>query len=74
MTAGVGARLLTLVLTQFAFWWAVPHPDRTPLGSSIAGVLYLPLAAWGPLLAVVTLAHHRRHRAAGALAEVAPPQ
>ncbi|MFD3353452.1 hypothetical protein [Streptomyces fradiae] len=65
VTASLGAVALTLVLTQFAFWWAFPHPDMTPFGSTIAGILYLPMVAWGPLLAAVALDHHRRHRAAG---------
>ncbi|MFI6893501.1 hypothetical protein ACIBM4_05230 [Streptomyces sp. NPDC050256] len=64
VTASLGAVALTLILTQFAFWWAFPHPDMTPLGSTIAGILYLPLVAWGPLLAAVALNHHRRHRTA----------
>ncbi|MGN5635589.1 hypothetical protein [Streptomyces sp. AC154] len=62
VAAGVGAGLLTLLLAQFAFWFAFPHPDMTPLGSTVAGILYLPLVAWGPLLAAVTFAHHRRRR------------
>ncbi|MFD3326590.1 hypothetical protein [Streptomyces sp. NPDC058701] len=65
VVAGLGAGALTLTLTQFAFWWSFPHPDMTPLGSTIAGILYLPLIAWGPLLAAVTIAHHRRYRAGG---------
>ncbi|MEU9204689.1 hypothetical protein [Streptomyces sp. NPDC048332] len=65
VTASLGAVALTLILTQFAFWWAFPHPDMTPLGSTVAGILYLPLVAWGPLLAAVALNHHRRHRTAG---------
>uniref|UniRef100_A0AAU1M436 ABC transporter permease n=1 Tax=Streptomyces sp. NBC_00148 TaxID=2903626 RepID=A0AAU1M436_9ACTN len=65
VAASLGAAVLTLLLAQFAFWWAFPHPDMTPLGSTIAGILYLPLVAWGPLLAAVTLDHHRRRRAAG---------
>ncbi|MGK5734161.1 hypothetical protein [Streptomyces sp. URMC 124] len=63
--ASLAAGALTLILTQFAFWWAFPHPDMTPFGSTVAGILYLPLVAWGPLLAAVTIAHHRRRRAAG---------
>ncbi|MEU5714989.1 hypothetical protein AB0G71_04205 [Streptomyces sp. NPDC020403] len=65
VTASLGAAALTLILAQFALWWAFPHPDMTPLGSTIAGILYLPLVAWGPLLAAVTLDYHRRRRAAG---------
>ncbi|GAA2259787.1 hypothetical protein GCM10010430_49790 [Kitasatospora cystarginea] len=66
VAAGLGAGVLTLVLTQFAFWWAFPHPNMTPFGNTVAGFLYLPLVAWGPLLAAVTIAHHRRRRVAGA--------
>ncbi|MFJ4585619.1 hypothetical protein [Streptomyces echinatus] len=66
MAAGLGAGALTLVLSQFALWWAFPHPNMTPLGNTVAGFLYLPLVAWGPLLGAVTIDYHRRRRAAGA--------
>lgn len=66
VTAGLGAGALTLGLTQFALWWAFPHPDMTPLGNTLAGFLYLPLVAWGPLLAAVTIDYRRRRRVAGA--------
>ncbi|MCX5380098.1 hypothetical protein [Streptomyces sp. NBC_00091] len=61
--AGVGAAVLTLVWTPFAFWWLVPHPDMTASGAALVGFLYLPLAAWGPLLGALTLSYRRRHRA-----------
>ncbi|WP_033819504.1 hypothetical protein [Kitasatospora sp. MBT63] len=60
VAAGLGAGALTLFLSQFALWWAFPHTDMTPLGSTIAGFLYLPLVAWGPLLGAVTIDYHRR--------------
>ncbi|AJC54245.1 hypothetical protein GZL_01649 [Streptomyces sp. 769] len=66
VAAGLGAGALTLGLTQFALWWAFPHPNMTPLGNTIAGFLYLPLVAWGPLLAAVTIDYHRRRRVTGA--------
>ncbi|MHA7962311.1 hypothetical protein ACX9I7_31755 [Streptomyces sp. L500] len=62
VAAGLGAGVLTLGLAQFAFWWAFPHPGMTPGGNTLAGLLYLPLVAWGPLLAAVTLDYRRRRR------------
>ncbi|MFG2181513.1 hypothetical protein ACGFLS_22720 [Streptomyces abikoensis] len=66
VAGGLGAGALALGLTQFALWWAFPHPNMTPGGNTLAGSLYLPLIAWGPLLAAVPLGYHRRRRAAGA--------
>ncbi|WP_344361649.1 hypothetical protein [Streptomyces gobitricini] len=60
--AAVGSVALTLLWTPFVLWWAVPHPGMTPLGGTVAGFLYLPLVAWGPLLAAVTVSYHRRRR------------
>ncbi|MFJ8475379.1 hypothetical protein [Kitasatospora sp. NPDC094011] len=67
LAGALGAAGLTALWTPFLAWWAVPHPDLTPLGHLLVGFLYLPLAAWGPLLAAVTLSYHRRHRAAAPL-------
>ncbi|MDY0813753.1 hypothetical protein [Kitasatospora purpeofusca] len=61
--AGFGAIALTVLWTPFVAWWAVPHPDMTALGHVIVGFLYLPLAAWGPLLGAVTFSYHRRRLA-----------
>lgn len=63
-TASVGAVLLTLLWTQLLFWWAIPHPDMTATGANVVGLLYLPLVAWGPLLAAVTVSYSRRRRTA----------
>ena len=62
VTASVGAVLLTLLWTQLLFWWAIPHPDMTAMGANVVGWLYLPLVAWGPLLAAVTVSYSRRRR------------
>ncbi|MEU3775858.1 hypothetical protein AB0F11_22100 [Streptomyces sp. NPDC032472] len=60
--AGAGAAALAVAWTPFALWWTLPHPDMTPLGATVAGFLYLPLVAWAPLLAAVTVSYRRRHR------------
>lgn len=64
VTASVGAALLTLLWTQLLFWWHTPHPDMTAAGTNVVGLLYLPMVAWGPLLAAVTVSYARRHRTA----------
>lgn len=67
VAASVGAVVLILLWTQLLFWWNTPHPDMTPTGANVVGLLYLPLVAWGPLLAAVTFSYAKRHRpAAGA--------
>ncbi|MFD9575552.1 hypothetical protein ACFWBI_37755 [Streptomyces sp. NPDC059982] len=63
--AGLGAVALTVIWTPFALWWAIPHPGMTALGSTVAGFLYLPLVAWGPLLGAVTFSYYRRRHATG---------
>ncbi|MER7465769.1 hypothetical protein [Streptomyces sp. NPDC097981] len=63
VAAGAGAVGLILLWTPFTLWWSLPHPDMTALGATVAGFLYLPLVAWGPLLVAVTVSYHRRHRA-----------
>lgn len=62
--AGLGAVALTVLWSSFALWWAIPHDDMTPAGSVVAGFLYLPLVAWGPLLGAVTVSTYRRRRRA----------
>ncbi|MFD9685373.1 hypothetical protein ACFXPX_26035 [Kitasatospora sp. NPDC059146] len=66
LAASLGAAGLTALWTPFLAWWTVSHPDMTPRGHLLVGFLYLPAAAWGPLLAAVTVSYHRRHRAAAA--------
>lgn len=63
--AAVGAVALTVLWSPFALWWTVPHDGMTGTGALVAGLLYLPLVAWGPLLGAVTVAYHRRRRAEG---------
>ncbi|MEV8099204.1 hypothetical protein [Kitasatospora sp. NPDC085879] len=60
--AAAGALALTVLWTPFAFWWALPHPDLTATGRTVAGLLYLPLVTWGPLLAAVTVSSYRHRR------------
>ncbi|UMG94269.1 hypothetical protein [Nocardioides sp. TF02-7] len=57
-----GVVVLALLWTQLAFWWHVPHDDLTPTGTTVVGLLYLPMVAWAPLLAAVTIDYRRRHR------------
>ncbi|MFE3262421.1 hypothetical protein ACFXPS_44075 [Nocardia sp. NPDC059091] len=64
--AGFGAAALTLFLAQFGFWWTFAHPNMTTVGNTLTGLVYLPLVAWGPLLAAVTIGYHRRRQMAGA--------
>jgi hypothetical protein len=60
--AAAGAVILIALWTQLLFWWAIPHHGMTTMGSDVLGVIYLPLVAWGPLLAAVTVSYRRRHR------------
>lgn len=63
--AGLGALALTVLWTPLLAWWSLPHDDLTAGGRLVVGLLYLPLIAWGPLLAAVTVSYNRRRRAAG---------
>ncbi|MEU9607955.1 hypothetical protein [Streptomyces sp. NPDC048057] len=65
--AAIGAVLVTLVTFRGAFDWngadnmgAAGSPEG--LHYWIMTASYLPLLAWGPLLAVVTVAYYRRRR------------
>ncbi|MBA8956669.1 hypothetical protein ACFQU9_34900 [Actinomadura namibiensis] len=60
--AGTGAVVLAALWTPFLFWWAVPNAAMTETGHLLVGFVYLPLVAWAPLLAAVTVNYHRRHR------------
>lgn len=60
--AAAGAAILTVLWTQLLLWWQVPHDDLTATGATVIGILYLPLVAWGPLLAAVTVSYWRRRR------------
>lgn len=57
-----GVAILTVLWTPLLFWWSFPHDELTTVGSHVVGVLYLPLVAWAPLLAAVTIDFQRRHR------------
>jgi hypothetical protein len=65
--ASLGAALLTLITFTGAFGWnnaetmgAAGSPDGSHYWLMTA--CYMPLLAWGPLLAVVTVAYYRRRR------------
>jgi hypothetical protein len=62
--AAIGVVVLLFLTTQIAFNWGDPEPNDPDAGnypSGVAGVVmyvcYAPLIAWGPLLAVVTVAY-----------------
>jgi hypothetical protein len=64
-TASVGAIGLTALWLPVAVtWWS--HGSTTsytsPTAHTAVGLLYAPMALWGPLLAVVTVAYARRTR------------
>ncbi|MDS2174321.1 hypothetical protein Q7C18_16590 [Nesterenkonia sp. CL21] len=65
VVASIGAVLLTLLWAQLFWWWAVEPLSSgvDPRWHTAVGFLYLPLVAWGPLLAAVTWDYRRRRRA-----------
>ena len=63
LTASAGVLVLALLWTPLLMWWNLPHPDMTADGANVVGILYLPLVAWAPLLAAVTISYARRRRA-----------
>ncbi|WP_198418765.1 hypothetical protein [Cryobacterium sp. TMT4-31] len=60
----IGTVVLMALWTPLLLWWTIPHSDMTAAGATVVGILYLPLVAWGPLLAAVTVSYALRHRAA----------
>ncbi|WP_228994994.1 hypothetical protein [Streptomyces sp. DH8] len=58
--AAAGALALTAIWAAMPWWWTYPHPDMTPAGSLLVGIIYQPLVLWGPLLGAVTLSYYRR--------------
>jgi hypothetical protein len=58
--AALGAVALTVLWTPLLTWWSIEHSDLTPAGNIVIGLIYLPLVAWGPLLAAVTVSYARR--------------
>lgn len=60
VSAWSGVAVLAVLWTPFVFWWALPADDMTPAGHFWVGFVYLPLVAWAPLLAAVTLSYQRR--------------
>ncbi|MFF5705498.1 hypothetical protein ACFY7H_23835 [Streptomyces sp. NPDC012794] len=67
--AGLGAAVLTLLGAMGSIGWNDPGnmgAPGSPTGVAywVMTACYMPLVAWGPMLAVVTVAYHRRRRAA----------
>ncbi|MFI0356547.1 hypothetical protein [Actinomadura sp. 9N407] len=60
--AWIAVGVHAVLWTQLLFWWAIPHPDMTEVGSLLVGFTYLPLVAWAPLMAAATVAYRRRRR------------
>lgn len=58
--AAAGSAILLVLWTPFLFWWTFPDATMTPAGHTVIGFIYLPLVAWGPLLAAVTVSYYRR--------------
>lgn len=67
LTAGTGSVALMCLWTPtlWAWWSSGADPGTramTETGHTVIGLLYVPLAAWGPLLALLTVSYFRRHR------------
>ncbi|MFF3086797.1 hypothetical protein ACFVRB_17340 [Streptomyces nojiriensis] len=70
--AALGA---TLIMMFCAYAFLNENGDGGPTGGPAAWALwaaYAPLIAWGPLLAILTVAYHRRRRATDASAAARP--
>ncbi|MFI1968476.1 hypothetical protein [Streptomyces cinnamoneus] len=67
--AALGAAAVTVITSMAACggWSGEMAADDAPKGGSawLMTACYVPLLAWGPLLAVVTVAYYRRRRATG---------
>ncbi|MFF2020648.1 hypothetical protein ACFVW2_02375 [Streptomyces sp. NPDC058171] len=68
--ASLGAALVTLITVAGAFGWNDTDNMSGPGAPEgvhywVMTACYLPLLAWGPLLAVVTVAYYRRRRRSG---------
>jgi len=62
IAASIGAAILFVIWTPFVLWWNIDDGSLTATGHTAIGFLYLPLVAWAPLLAAITVDFHRRHR------------
>lgn len=62
IAASSGVAILLVMWTPFLLWWNTDHAGMTHTGATAVGFLYLPLVAWAPLLAAVTVDYHRRTR------------
>ncbi|MFG2086222.1 MULTISPECIES: hypothetical protein [unclassified Spirillospora] len=60
--AWLGVAVLAFLWTPLLAWWAMPHDGMTPAGHTLVGFLYLPIAAWAPLLAALAVSYRRRRR------------
>lgn len=58
--ASVGIAILAVLWTPLLLWWNLPHDDMTDSGAFLVGLLYLPMVAWAPLLAALTVSYRRR--------------
>ncbi|MFC8373161.1 hypothetical protein ACFUIT_35280 [Streptomyces sp. NPDC057239] len=64
LVAAIPAALGALACTVYGvlFVWTTLHADMaiTPWGEWVMTICYVPIVAWGPLLAVVTVHYYRR--------------
>lgn len=62
--AATGTLALTVLWGTVAVSWWFTNGDGalSPPARMAVGVLYVPLAAWGPLLGAVTYSYYQRHR------------
>ncbi len=71
LAAGAGSAGLVALWTPTTFAWWATGPEgnvtgnMTETGHAVVGLLYMPLVAWGPLLALLTVVYYRRHRGLG---------
>ena len=67
LAAGVGAAARTALWVPFVVLWWFTDGDGHLSGQPHAwvGLAYLPLGAWGPLLAAVAWSYHERHGGRG---------
>jgi hypothetical protein len=60
--AALGSLILTSVAVSQILLWGGGGTDMSAPGRMALGICYLPLALWGPLLAVATASYYVRHR------------
>ncbi|MFJ5675646.1 hypothetical protein [Streptomyces sp. NPDC093097] len=72
--AALGAFACTVYGVLFVWTTLHAEMDITPWGEWLMNACYVPLAAWGPLLAVVTLHYYRRRTGSRPDSSPVPPQ